>query len=249
MEEADEKNVVNNLESYPRKLNLNAPLLSTRKPIGMKNLEMPRTNSSIRISRDFCERIPFSWEQSPGKPKEIESIRVGNRDDDDDTNGDLNFIPPPKLPPSRWFPATEDEIDNDQSDVIDVFSLGQSTDMVEPGDEIQIFGFEGLETEENFGSHSPNFMIQRFLPDAKALAASSSSSNSVLNNNSKNSIDFEDGRVFSRAISLRQSYDPTTKGCGLDIFFPWRMKPKPCGTKNPVILHQKPPIRCTRRQK
>lgn len=236
------EDIVRNVEYRPGKLNFNAPLLTTRRPVGMKTLEMPH----LGVSRDFTTtssspvRIPFSWEQIPGKPKNLEGHVI---------NVDLNHFlpppPPPKLPPRRWIPEAaeandnedgfdgdvedycnnEEEDDQSESDAIDVFSLGQSVEeVVEPGDGlVEMFGFEGLiDRDRGGGYHSPNFIIQRFLPDAKALAASTS--------NTVHQADLVDDH---RAISVRRAI---TKGCGLHHFFPWKMKPKPCGTKNPVVF-------------
>lgn len=263
MGEEGKEDIVTNGEYCPGKLNFNAPLLTTRRPAGMKTLEMPRARvRSLRVSRDFSTssslRIPFSWEQTPGKPKNLDTdVRNNN------VNVDLNnFLPPPppKLPPCRWIPeaaeANDDEDgfdggvedscskekdDGDQSDAIDVFSLGQSVEeVVEPGDGfVEMFGFEGLIDRDRGGGggyHSPNFMIQRFLPDAKALAANSSSPSNAADQDLD---DQPSGGGLSRAISMRRRTYPTTtttKGCGLDNFFPWKMKPKPCGTKNPVVF-------------
>ncbi|MCI57108.1 hypothetical protein A2U01_0078359, partial [Trifolium medium] len=53
---------------HPRKLNFNAPLLSTKR---LSYSDLP-VSSSLSNSLDTVQntRVPFSWEQSPGKPKD-----------------------------------------------------------------------------------------------------------------------------------------------------------------------------------
>lgn len=266
-------------------INLNAPLLSTRRiTTGINTLEIPNAANSLGdgVSWDMgCERIPFSWEQTPGKPKNyIETIPTEND----------CLQHPPRPPPSRWHlikkeavPAWEcnasskvddpqgqgecddscggdvdddnisigedgsgyedcQDVDDDDaisSNALDIFSLAQSVDTIETGDKARgTFTFrdrnlveeEGADGAVNMISPSSNFMIQRFLPDAKALAASSALT--IHKNKKSNTCT---STSTARAVSLRQlSPFSSSKGCGLDIFFPWRAKPKSGGVKNLV---------------
>lgn len=228
----------------PRMLDLNAPLLSTRRSATTK-LESLRTNSS-RVS---CERVPFSWEQSPGKPKDTirgESFRYED-------------LPLAKPPPIRWREETYTNgcddtniVDNDDhgnegghdneavnsnnnnynddgfSDGLDLFSLAPSLYPSERLDMDSARGDTDLESNigGNNGSSSPNFMIQRFLPAATALAASSLSD---LNANkhpmcrypSNNDITSMEGSCVPRVAGQVFS---TSKGCGFELLFPWRAK-------------------------
>lgn len=204
--------------SCPRKLDLNAPFLSTRR------IELPRL-STRRPSWDTCNRVPFSWEQTPGKPK-------GGLKTFDEEHID---VLPPKLPPCRWHPPAELAVDtrkdsnvgdtnNDQdrrlnegdfSDAIDIFSLSESVDFFDRN-------VDDFDTRESSATQSPSFIIQRYLSDAKALAAASSAVIPASTSNNYHS---------SRTVG--QSYS-SPKSCGLDIFFPWRMKHKLCGVKTPV---------------
>ncbi|KAI8560836.1 hypothetical protein RHMOL_Rhmol04G0286600 [Rhododendron molle] len=226
-----------------RKLDYNAPFLSTRRPSSANCLQ-----SSRRSSRgswvDTSNRVPFSWEQIPGKPKALGKC---------DTL-DINVLPP-NLPPSRCHPPKvttkvrdrdqchvadddDDEEDDDKgcdgdlddlhdvfSDAIDTFSLGEST-------YCNGLGRVNSEIEETRGALSPSFIIQRFLPDAAALAASSSALAIAKNLNNR----LPQSSNSSRGSCVSQPY-PSTKSCGLEVFFPWRLKPKLCGLKSPV--HQK----------
>ncbi|XP_021744879.1 uncharacterized protein LOC110710847 [Chenopodium quinoa] len=249
----------------PRRLDLNAPLLSTRRsnftPATVRDmrssLELSRTGSL----RGFSNRVPFSWEQSPGKPKyaitsDHNGVEEGNK-----------VLPLPKPPPIRWQedePTLTNHKDGDKgdygegiadnvdkkknnndnnddggsfSDAIDLFSLAES-----------LTTSERLDLESDFngdnGSLSPNFMIQRFLPAATALAASSLSAlaaNKDKNNHPSsdkkymgvlsNSNHFRDGSCVPRVAGEAYS---STKGCGFQIFFPWRAKHRLCGVKSPV---------------
>uniref|UniRef100_A0A5B7BQT0 Uncharacterized protein n=1 Tax=Davidia involucrata TaxID=16924 RepID=A0A5B7BQT0_DAVIN len=229
----EEKEGTTMRRNCPKKLDLNLPLLSTRRPNGITSVEMSSTNSP-GVSSDVCNRIPFSWELTPGKPKDM---------DTNDTHDTV--VPPPKLPPGRCFPPVEaikmdhgdqhrrhddgcdgdvdDDDDDDDTDdffsyAIDMLSLYESIDIVDTAGEVN------LEREECSGNQSPNFMIRRFLPDATALAASSALTVSRNLNN------YHEGYV-SRTVGESNS---SSKGCGFDIFFPWSMKHKPCGVKSPV---------------
>lgn len=206
--------------SCPRKLDLNAPFLSTRR------IELPRL-SSRRPSWDTCNRVPFSWEQTPGKPK------GGLKTYDEEHI----HVLPPKLPPCRWHPPAELENthndshdsnsdpnddhnrrcnEEDFSDAIDLFSLSESVDFFDR--HVDDFDTRVSST----ATQSPSFIIQRYLSDAEALAAASSAvipASTSTNNHS------------SRTVG--QSYS-SPKSCGLHIFFPWRMKHKLCGVKTPV---------------
>ncbi|KAL3531664.1 hypothetical protein ACH5RR_005185 [Cinchona calisaya] len=266
MEEEEKEAVING--KRPGKLNFNAPLISIRRPvIGIDRLQMPNANSH-RVSWDNCERIPFSWEQTPGKPKDLNEAS-------DSTTENVDHIPRPKPPPGRWVPANYDDgcegdVDDDDDDddckdddvssnALDIFSLAQSVDTVETWDKLRKklmcgnLEKDGLKLDTGIGSHSPNFMIQRFLPDAKALAAASSSIalSKDINENKypkSNSSCTSTITSVSRAMSLRESTFCSSKGCGLDIFLPWRMKPKPCGVKSPVMSPATSKPRRSRRQ-
>lgn len=210
------------LRNCPRKLDFNAPLISTRRPFRVMlpaNLE--------NESRETHNGVPFSWERIPGEPKDMET-------------GDDIDVPPPKLPPGRWKSPQEttsyddgcdgdvdDDYDNQDyrkkdcfSDAIDIFSLADSIeeDKDKPEDNVgmSIDRNSAVEVEE------PNFIIQRFLPDAQALAAASVVHKKVATYPS-----------VSRAVSVRRAY-PSPKGCGLGTLFRWGLKPKLCGVKSPV---------------
>lgn len=190
----------------PRKLNLNAPLLSTRRPNGAPS------HVKQAASWDTRNRVPFSWELSAGKPKDVET-RV---------NDDF-LIPPPRPPPGRKLVENEYDGDDDFSDAIDTFSLSAAIDMVESAELAKRSSnmLDGVRLDSG-GMQSPSFIIQRFLTDAKDLAISS-------------------GLPIPKSISNQsekcksQIIEATPKGCGLGFDGFWRTKHKPpCGVKSPV---------------
>ncbi|CAO2820143.1 unnamed protein product [Amaranthus hypochondriacus] len=218
----------------PKRLDLDAPLMSARRA----NLTCATSTALLRANslRASCERVPFSWEQSPGKPKDL---MVRSRGDYDAEQG--MFLPLPKPPLIRWqeqgHPTLnyvrdygsddrinqihhhENDDDTSFSDAIDLFSLAESLNFSER------FDLEGGIGRSNDGSLSPNFMIQRFLPAATALAASSLSALAA-------------NKELLRSDHSKLNHDgcskTLSKGCGFQYFFPWRAKHKLCGVKSPV---------------
>ncbi|XP_039000531.1 uncharacterized protein LOC120126389 [Hibiscus syriacus] len=239
----------------PRKLNLNAPFLSTRRPVAAVYIsdEVSCINSS--------NGIPFCWEQAPGKPKNSER---SNHVDEAET-------PRPKPPPGRWLPvpkeatngdyghshdhhdegcdADVDHYDNDDnndvfSDAAEVLSLTEAIDIVEKTEKLHHESSKGLEPSEMDGMNlamslehsdcpSPSFIIERFLPDAIALAASSALSMS------KRKLPYlcnylDQSPCVSQAVIKRSSLSSSTKRCGLEMLLPWRMKHRLCSVRNPI---------------
>ncbi|KAE9622250.1 hypothetical protein Lal_00033060 [Lupinus albus] len=275
----EDENLQNMDLKNPRKLNLNAPLLSTRR-LGCSFV----ADTSCRVQNT---RVPFSWEQSPGKPKDMER---SNSVDDGDT-------PRLRLPPCRWHrlkEAVEADIDNgkqatdecivsntdsdlevfghnlihgnfeppvfqptvmtdyvkqrflefDQDDgcdgddddddkkngvssnATDVLSLSEALDIVQLTEKVHSESNDELRLKlaECNGDQSPAYMINRFLPDATALAASSS-------------INFSND--FNKKMIDTASYASSSKGCCPEIFFPWCMKHKLCAIKSHILTYSK----------
>ena len=123
-------------------------------------------------------------------------------------------------------------------DGLDLFSLAPSLNPSERPDGDRARDDTDLESNigGNNGSSTPNFMIQRFLPVATALAASALSD---LNSNqhpisrypSNNDITSMEGSSVPRVAVQVFS---TSKGCRFELLFPWRAKHRLCKIKTPV---------------
>ena len=236
----EEEDMVTMHSILSRKLNFNAPLLSTKR-LGYSDFAVP---SCLSNSLDTV-RVPFSWEQSPGKPKDSEKV-----DSIDDVE-----TPRPRLPPCLWRPIKvaaepdennsviafdkddgcdgDDEDDNNKktdvfSDAFDVLSLSEAFDIIQQSEtKARSESNDGLRLKlsEFNGDQSPTYMINRFLPDANALAASS-----VLHFSN----DFDKNHGVCLGGSDRNSC-ASPKGCGLGLLFSWGMKHKFCSIKSPVL--------------
>ncbi|XVF55045.1 hypothetical protein PTKIN_Ptkin06aG0005200 [Pterospermum kingtungense] len=281
----------------PRKLNFNAPLLSTRRPAGGHvSDKLSRTNSLGGCKDQSNNGIPFCWEQAPGKPKNLDTSYNNDIDEAAET-------PRPKPPPGRWRPVPKpatngdhdhyhdhdegcdgdvDDYDNDDnnddddddgvfSDAMEVLSLTQAMDIVEKKEKywhgscdglisksVEPSDLDGLNLESfEHSDHypSPNFIMERFLPDATALAASSSTSSTL--DMSKTKLPYlcnyseQYSPCVSQAVIKRPSFSwPSPKSCGMEILLPWRMKHKLCGVKSPVKeIRSQPKTTSTRKQK
>uniref|UniRef100_A0A7N0ZX51 Uncharacterized protein n=1 Tax=Kalanchoe fedtschenkoi TaxID=63787 RepID=A0A7N0ZX51_KALFE len=218
----------------PKKLDFNAPLLSTRRV-------MCRSISSRTSGSHTAERVPFCWEQVPGKP----------RDDMHRTTPDENLPPQPKPPPSQWHPvssfgllahsSTRIQLSDgfeEKGTFSDMLSLSEAIDFVEREAEKKAeshhgHGLDGFDSKTAASSDcedNPSFIIQRFLPAATALAASS-----VVNN----AWNKHQQQELKHGTSGCSSYDERemrahASGCGLENLFTWRIKHKPCGIRSPV---------------
>ncbi|KAK9154008.1 hypothetical protein Sjap_001488 [Stephania japonica] len=228
-----------------RKLNLNAPILSTRRVGSPSGGATGSTTSNLDWRRSFHDtsnRIPFSWEQVPGTPKGLALASVA-----------VNDNPPrPSLPPCRRYPhhrrnssATDHYCDDNDmfSDAVDVFSLSDSLDVEDSASEsrrLESLEFDIDESRSASAILSPNFIIRRFIPDANALA--SSYSTSTISNSSPYKCGRDDqGTTNSQQVSeqcvqratSRQAYSPP-RACGIGLLFPWRARNTVCGVKKPV---------------
>ncbi|GLT66156.1 hypothetical protein SLA2020_385400 [Shorea laevis] len=215
----------------PKRLNFNAPLLSTRRTGG---------HSGIEERRDTSNRVPFCWEQAPGRPKNPER-RDGINDEAE--------TPRPRLPPSRWRPPIESTYNGDarekEDENGDDLSLTEAIDILERGEHFPVSDGFNSEDSSSDGSKnpSPNFIIERFLPDATALAAAFS----ALNPNEKLRL------AYDYPETLVTKADPP-KGCGLEILLPWHVKHRVCGVKSPIeqstaVLQPTPKLSSVKRKK
>ncbi|KAE8728890.1 Tetratricopeptide repeat (TPR)-containing protein isoform 1 [Hibiscus syriacus] len=220
----------------PRKLNLNVPLLSTRRPSGGYISDEVSCMNSLAGCQDSSDGIPFCWEQAPGNPKNSERS----------SNVDEAETPRPKPPPGRWRPpkgetkgnydhnhdhhdeaydANVDDYDDVFSDAVEVLSLTEAMDIVEKTEKfhgsaksLEPSDLDGLNLAmslEHSDCPPPTFMIERFLPDAIELAASSAL------NISKTKLpclcNYSDqSPCVSQAVIKRPPLS-SPKGCGLEM--------------------------------
>ncbi|PKI54550.1 hypothetical protein CRG98_025064 [Punica granatum] len=265
-----------------KKLNLNIPLLSVRR-LGSCSHNFEEASSIISRQglpkSDTSERVPFSWEQAPGKPKaRPDQLRLHEIISADQP-------PRPKPPPGRWHQQhptenivikedgadggddqfmidscslddhnccsnyNSDDVVRDRfSDAVDTISLSEAIDILEKSDRVHELDASKLKMVEAAGNLSPSFMINRFLPDANALAvesfcsrpnlhrdywmitnngdgADSSSRTSCCSNYNKSSKGYYcTDDEFLRARDHEQLEQPNMKVCGLQNLFSWRMK-------------------------
>ncbi|TKY65784.1 hypothetical protein E2542_SST08646 [Spatholobus suberectus] len=234
----------------PRKLNFNAPLLSAKR-FGFSGVA-DTSCSSNSLGTAQKTTVPFSWEQAPGKPKAMERS-------DGIYDGDIDsprLRPPPCLwhPLEEAAKADvyngvlafdqddgcdgdddDDDEDDDKndafSDAMDVLSLSEASDIMQQSETAHSDSNDGLRLKlaGSNGGQSPTYMINRFLPDANALVASSAVHFS------------KDSKVYTYSHeaylkgSTRHSYASSPKGCGLEFLFSWLMKNKLCAIKSPVL--------------
>ncbi|KAL1199791.1 hypothetical protein V5N11_013054 [Cardamine amara subsp. amara] len=223
-----------------RRLNFNAPFLSTKRHVTQEKLPGQFQEASV----------PFCWETSPGMPKnsslmkhdsESETPRLklppgrlkvhgnGENEDFDDASESLTparLLRLKKRDNQVYFHQTN-------QDVVDVLSLTQAIDMVEqPKDSVSESddgssggggsnGYLTMESTERSEDMSPSYIIERFLPDAAALAAVTSAASQKRKKKLS----------YLNAATVRQScFSP--KACGLHVLLPWSTMHRICGVKN-----------------
>ncbi|XP_010503873.1 PREDICTED: uncharacterized protein LOC104781009 [Camelina sativa] len=221
-----------------RRLNFNAPFLSTKRHVTQEKLPGQFPEASV----------PFCWETAPGMPKNSSHLK----------NDPESETPRLKLPPGRLKVNGENDDFDDASegltparllrmkkrdnheryhqtnqDMVDVLSLTQAIDMVElPKDSSESDdgssgggdsnGYLTMESTERSEEMSPSYIIERFLPDAAALAAVTSAASQ---RRRKKKLPYLSG------ATVRQScFSP--KACGLHVLLPWSTKHRICGFKN-----------------
>ncbi|KAJ0232136.1 hypothetical protein HA466_0293410 [Hirschfeldia incana] len=156
-----------------RRLNFNAPLLSTRR---MHNTAVSvRRNKSNNFTLDpnttemgldevtEAASVPFTWEQSPGRLKGHDDS-IPQQAPDSTQRGFTPCLPPGNLS-SRVKLVEEEEKDafTDARDTLSYFSANHSITGVS--------GYGVVETKNPSGQdlQSRDFMLNRFLPAAKAM--------------------------------------------------------------------------------
>ncbi|VFQ91667.1 unnamed protein product [Cuscuta campestris] len=197
----------NKQRKCPTKLDLSAPLLSAR--TRRASIILPNDDDAPPLTAesdgdDICNRIPFSWEETAGKPKRARDVRA--------------VCPVPSPPPGRTY--DEGSVESREillySDALDAFSSSDDEE-----EESSSSSDEGEDFKPG------DFIFTRFLKDAEALATKGGGSRGRIVSRPAES-------CFARAaLSVGQMlYEPPCCGraCGRDILPPWRMKVEPpCG--------------------
>ncbi|KAF5192940.1 Duf688 family protein [Thalictrum thalictroides] len=212
-----------------RKLNLNAPILSTRR-VGGGGFDHCSKSFDADHQAGSSQRVPFSWEQVPGTPKGAASRDLKAAE-----------FRPPKLPPCQWHSSKEQEVDTSYncrgnnveddddafSDAIDMFSLSESLDVA---DSTSLRGLSSLDLKnvESTEHQSPDFIIRRFLPDANALASTYAPTHP------KHCLREPINSHFQRQygpVAVDRTCSPP-KACGIGLFL---LKHSICGLKDPIL--------------
>ncbi|KAJ6750386.1 hypothetical protein OIU85_000965 [Salix viminalis] len=231
MEETREQGIDAN---GPRKLNLNLPLLSTRRLGGRagKKETCGATKAQAGL-QDTSERIPFCWEHAPGKPKD------GDKDDIHEAE-----TPRPRLPPCRWSLQNEAARNGDHSCIVSLDDHDDGCDADDDGD--------GEETDV-FSDGIDVLSLTELIDIAQKSDDAASSALCAMNNLNRNlpyPYSYSEEYV-SRTVGQSHPSEASHKGCGLDVLLPWRSKHKLCGVKSPV-RHVSPklqPHHCSPKQK
>jgi len=211
-----------------------------------------RSCASVDASRARCRRgasplrthVPFSWESSPGVPK-----NNGGRDTDKKAPAAL---PPPRPPPGRPQPclarnsyygntseASSDDDDDDRSfsDALDRISSPERTGSF---DRVTSKRFEDI-----FVGRATSFVKDRSrhpATEAADFSASGRHPRQPRRGSTRRGHDDEDRRRTPRLLSdnvpmqlmqrIRmdaEAEEMTPRACGLMVFFPWSAKPAVCG--------------------
>lgn len=149
---------------------LDSPLPTPRRSCCGSAADTPRSSAGASPQRTH---VPFSWESSPGVPKDAGG---GNLDRD---------VLPPKPPPGRGGSATpchaharayhgnttDATSNDDDDDEEDTFS--DALDRISSSDRLAAFSAR-LSSIDGAGSRrSPSFIMDRFLPAANSIATTS----------------------------------------------------------------------------
>ncbi|KAH7656757.1 hypothetical protein IHE45_18G093700 [Dioscorea alata] len=231
-------------EKHLEKLDLDAPLMSTRRLCSHTSA----TSNSIQ-TKEISRRVPFLWERTAGVPF-VNSKEEEVEDDDEEEEEIL----PPKPPPGRHRSLSAEEIIKVEDDTSEYDE-----------DEVFLDALENLSISESMSSfrRSPSFIMDRFLPAANAIAASSSTFQQAPKKMKRRRAPYSHPHEqrspewlkkprlkqqqcthasTNSKLELQQcvprSQSPS-KACGLMLFFPWSLKNNLCGFKSAT-----PPVRC-----
>ncbi|WOL18648.1 hypothetical protein Cni_G27445 [Canna indica] len=186
-----------NKERLLNQLVLYAPLISTRRSSSSVSTNSVGGSNSARRpsapSSSATQRVPFSWESSPGVPKFSRQGRLppdvfddeqplplppkllhnSGEDDSTFTNVNVQVNLKDELDAYKSSAGSDDNDDDDDdifSDALEKISLSEKFDLA-----CRLSSFNDMALHENDRNvpRSPSFIMNRFLPAANALANSS----------------------------------------------------------------------------
>ncbi|OEL38050.1 hypothetical protein BAE44_0000931 [Dichanthelium oligosanthes] len=233
---------------------LDSPLPTPRRSCATVDASLPRCR---RDASPLRTHVPFSWESSPGVPK--------NRDMH--KKAQAAMPPPPRPPPGRpqpWPPrnsyyygntseaSSDDDDDRSFSDALDRISSPERTGSF---DRVTSKRFEDI-----FVGRATSFAKDRSSRHASADATDLSASGrhprlQPHRSSTRRSSHDEDRRWTPRLLNdnvpmqlmqrIRmdaEAEEMTPRACGLMVFFPWSAKPAVCGFRggNPAAQHATP---------
>ncbi|XP_010529901.1 PREDICTED: uncharacterized protein LOC104806615 [Tarenaya hassleriana] len=238
-----------------RRLNFNARLLSTKRHVGEEKDVLEASSGS--------EGIPFCWETVPGLPKNLSlkkddgltlesdtprlklppgrlKVKVNGEENGRNKTDNREAMTAANLCLKTPEETQQNNLEGSNQDAVEVLSLTQAIDMVEHQTNPKSGGSgysNGYFTVDTTGHSSdlsdPSYIIERFLPDAAALAAVTSSA--AKKPTSKNNSSSRFGNLWS-GQSKRSAFafaSPSPKGCGLHVLLPttWGARHRICGMK------------------
>lgn len=229
------------------------PLISTRRGSSANKSNL-QSDHDYDYSAETSRSVPFLWERVPGVPKE----HMVWRNEEEEV-----FTPRP--PPGHWRPPlnfnkSTNDGDNDYDDTTNASETDMFSDALDKMSLSESLGVPcRLSVSKEMGpcvTRAPSFIMNRFLPAANALAASSAalstaalpkyssrqacSSPNDLAKPRLRDLAFADATNIRAGLGLGQNQfgdarpASPTKACGIMLSLPWTMKRAICGLKSPI---------------
>lgn len=226
-------------------LHFDVPLISTRRTSSAPH-KLEDFNASLQAySTDTSRSVPFLWETTPGVPKDNV---VRNHEEE---------VYTPRPPPGRWQPPN---LNKEAANDVEYHCASDASVFSDALEKISLSESIGIPCRLSFSkdagpivNRAPSFIMNRFLPAANALAASSAASlpkypnrrpQSGLSDRTRTTLRHLTMADQARKIQAGYNHghyapDPSpspSKACGIMLLFPRSMKPATvCGVKSPVL--------------
>ncbi|KAL6614237.1 hypothetical protein ACP70R_036507 [Stipagrostis hirtigluma subsp. patula] len=223
---------------------LDSPLPTPRRSCASVDASRCRPNAS-----PLRTQVPFSWESSPGVPKNSACSR------DDIRRKAQQEMPPPRLPPGRlppcparnWYYGNTSEASTDDDD--DDRSFSDALDRISSPERIGSFDrVTSKRFEDIFVGRATSFAKDRSRHATADTAAISRHPKQVSRRRSARRCNDEETWTTPRQyndtvppVQLMQrirmdarAEHMSPRACGLMVFFPWSAKPAVCGFRSPA---------------